>query len=66
MDALTNTLSGRVDEIIRAHRAQRLMSTTGKQAAIDELTRRLAGLEEAVREIALELEKHAALIEQRG
>lgn len=64
MDALTSTLSDRVDEIIRAHHEQRLLSTTGKQASIDELTRRLAGVEKAVREIALEVEKLATSIER--
>jgi hypothetical protein len=60
METLTGTLSQRVDEVIRAHQVQPLRSTLGKQASIDELTRRYVGLEEAVREIALEVQKLAA------
>jgi predicted sugar kinase len=57
MKALDETLSDRVDELIRAHRGQRLLSTTGSQAALAELAARTEGLEKAVREIAIEVER---------
>ena len=60
METLTGTLSQRVDEIIRAHQERPLLSTLGKSASIEELTRRYVGLERAVREIALEVEKLAS------
>jgi predicted sugar kinase len=57
MKALDETLSDRVDELIRAHRGQRLLSTTGSQAALAELAARTEGLEKAVREIAIEVQR---------
>jgi len=50
----------RVDEIIRSHQKP-ILSTTGHQDAIEELARRYDGLEIAVREIALEVQKLATL-----
>ena len=60
MDTLSRALSERVDEVIRAHQTEPFLSTTGTRSAIDELVRRFAGLEEALREIALEVERIAA------
>jgi hypothetical protein len=60
METLTGTLSQRVDELVRAHQAKPLLSTLGTAASIEELTRRYVGLERAVREIALEVEKLAS------
>jgi anti-sigma factor RsiW len=57
MKALDETLSDRVDDLIRAHRRQRLLSTTGSQTALAELAARMEGLEKAVREIALEIQR---------
>jgi predicted sugar kinase len=57
MKALDETLSDRVDELIRAHRGERLLSTTGSQAALAELAARTEGLEKAVREIAIEVQR---------
>jgi predicted sugar kinase len=57
MNALDETLSDRVDELIRAHTGQPLLSTTGSQTALAELAARVEGLEKAVREIALEIQK---------
>jgi hypothetical protein len=48
----------RVDEAIRSHQKP-ILSTTGHQDAIEELARRYDGLELAVREIALEVQKLA-------
>ena len=60
METLTEGLYGRVDDVIRAHKHEPLLSTSGSAAAIAELTGRIAGLEEAIREIALELERLTA------
>ncbi len=59
METLEQTLSERVDEVIRSHKGQ-LQSTTGPVSAIGELVNRGEGLEEALREIALEVQKLAA------
>ena len=59
MEGLDETLCARVDAVIRAHKSQ-LLSTTGPQAAIGELVTRSEGLEKALREIALEVQKLAA------
>jgi predicted sugar kinase len=60
VETLDRDLSERVDELIQAHKAQQLLSTTGTQAAIGELAARTAGLERAIREIALEVERLTA------
>ena len=60
MKTLDQTLCERVDELIRSHKGEQLLSTTGSQAAIAELTARSEGLEKAIREIALEVQKLAA------
>ena len=59
METLEETLCGRVDEVIRSHKSL-LLSTTGPVAAIGELVTRSEGLEEALREIAREVQKLAA------
>jgi hypothetical protein len=59
VDSLDATLGDRVDEVIRAHQKP-ILSTTGNQDAIEELVRRLVGLEMAVREIAIEVQRLAA------
>jgi hypothetical protein len=63
METLDETLCERVDDAIRSHKSL-LLSTTGPVAAIGELVRRIEGLEEALREIALEVQKLA--ISQQG
>jgi predicted sugar kinase len=61
MDTLAETLSGRVEALIQSHKGgQPLLSTTATQEAIGELVARTEGLEKAVREIAVEVEKLAA------
>jgi hypothetical protein len=60
MEAMDVTLCERVDQIICSHKgvgAQPLLATTTTHAAIHELIRRSEGLEEAVREIALDVQK---------
>jgi len=61
METLDGTLCERVDELIRSHKGrQPLLSTTGAQVAIGELIARSEGLEKAIREVALEVQKLAA------
>ena len=57
---LDETLCERVDELIRSHKFKPLLSTTGSRAFIAELAARSEGLEEAIREIALEVQEVAA------
>jgi len=57
---LEGTLYQRVNELIRAHKGEKLLSVTATSVAIDELATRTAGLEKAIREIALEVEKLVA------
>ena len=56
MEDLPTTLAERVDELISSHQRQEFVSTMGTQAALQELTARVAGLELAVREIAHEVQ----------
>lgn len=58
METLDETLCERVDDAIRSHKSL-LLSTTGPMAAIEELVRRNEGLEAALREIALEVQRLA-------
>ena len=55
------SLTGRVDRIIRAHRDELLLSTTPTEVTIGELIKRSEGLEKAIRELAAELEKRGTL-----
>jgi len=64
-----DALYERVDNLIRSHKgsgAQPLLATTDTHAAIHELITRSEGLEKAVREIALEVEKLAATHEHEA
>ena len=54
------TLSQRVDELVRPH-GGRTHSTAGTQAAIGRLEDRTLALEQAIREIARELEARSSL-----
>jgi hypothetical protein len=56
MKDLPTTLAERVDELISSHQQQEFVSTMGTQAALQELTARVTGLELAVREIAQALQ----------
>ena len=57
---LDETLCDHVDELILSHKFKPLLSTTGSRAFIEELAARIGGLEEAIREIALEVQEAAA------
>jgi hypothetical protein len=59
VETLNARLRDRVDEVIRAHKAEPIRSTTGTRAAIEELARRYDGREMAVRESAREVQKLA-------
>jgi len=59
METLDETLCERVDEAIQSHKGL-LLSTSGPVSAIGELLTRSEGLEEAIREIAREVERLAA------
>lgn len=60
METLDESLYARVDELIQSHQGRHLLSTIGTQASIEELVLRTQGLEDAIRELALEVEKLAA------
>jgi len=60
METQDTTLYGRVDDILCSHKgseARPLLATTSTHTAIHELIARTVGLEKAVREIALEVQK---------
>jgi hypothetical protein len=59
MEDLPTTLAERIDELIISHQQQEFVSTMGTQAALQELTARVVGLELAVREIAYEVQGRA-------
>lgn len=61
MEVLDETLYARVDELIRSHKRQQLLSTSGSRVSIAELAARSEGHEKALREIALEVQKLAAV-----
>ncbi len=61
MDTVYATLYERVDELIRSHKSEHaVLSTAGTQVAIAELVARSEGLEQALREIAQEVERLGA------
>jgi hypothetical protein len=60
-ETLEDTLSARVDELIRSHKGRRLLSTTGSRGSIEELAARIEGLEQAIREIARDVQEVAAV-----
>ena len=60
METLTGTLLERVDKLIEAQKGQPLLSTTATPIAIAALAARSAALEQALREIAVEVQRLAA------
>jgi predicted sugar kinase len=64
METLTNTLIERVEELVHARNAPEwgnpLLSTTPTSLAVRELAVRTEALENAVREIALEVQRLSA------
>ena len=59
METLTDTLISRVDKLVQASKRP-LLSTTPTTAAVRELVARTDALENAVREVALEVQKLSA------
>lgn len=57
MEALDVSLYQRVEELIDSHKIEELRSTTGSRVLISELASRTEGLEKAIREIALEVQR---------
>ena len=53
------TLCERVDELIGPYEGRPLLTTTGTRATIAELAARTQGLEQAIREIAVEVQSLA-------
>lgn len=56
MEALNDTLSHRIDELLHACKSEQLLSTTGSQRALIELAGRVEGLEQALREVTVAVE----------
>ena len=61
---VNDTLTRRVEELLRLQDRPRLLSTTGTRAAVDELTDRNQRLEQVVGELAVELERLSARFER--
>ncbi len=59
LESLTDTLVERVDKLVQANKRP-LRSTTPTTVAVGELAARIEALENAVREIALDVQKLAA------
>ena len=62
METLSDTLAQRVGALIESHHHEKLLTTTGTRATVDELVERTDGLEQVVRELALEVERLSARI----
>lgn len=65
METLNETLSRRVDDLIASHHRTTFLSTTGTRAGLDELICRNEGLEQAVRELAAEVQRLAEQADHR-
>jgi hypothetical protein len=63
MEAVCETISERVDELVGACKGPLLMST-GTRAAVEELIARSDGLEKAIRELAFEVQELVAAQER--
>jgi uncharacterized metal-binding protein len=60
MDDLETSLTNRVAALLDAHRSRELLSTTGVHGTIEELVQRTRGIEQALSEIAAQVEKLTA------
>lgn len=61
METLTETLSGRVEKLIKAQKGDEpLNSATPLPVVVSELARRCKGLEHALREIAADVDRLSA------
>ncbi len=57
MQSLESSLRERIRELLVAYRGRELRSTTGVQATVDELVLRVHGLEQAVAEVASDVDR---------
>jgi hypothetical protein len=64
MEMLETSLRGRVGEVLDAHKSREFLSTTGLEARVDELVLRTRGLEQALTELAAEVERLAGAEKQ--
>jgi hypothetical protein len=64
METLSDTLTQRVEGLLKSHHHEKLLTTTGTPTLVWELVERTEGLELVVRELALEVERLAATIEK--
>ena len=64
MRPLNETLTQHVDDVIGSHHHKTLLTTTGTRTAVYELLERNDGLEQAVRELAEEVQRLAAIVER--
>ena len=64
MKALSDALTQRVEDLIESHHHEKLLTMTPVRVVLYELVERNEGLEQAVRELALEVQELAARIEQ--
>jgi hypothetical protein len=66
VQSFESPLLERVRELLVAHKDRELRSTTGVHATVDELVLRVHGLEQAVAEIASEVERLSRSQKQLG
>ena len=64
MEALSDALAQRVEDLIDSHHHETLLTTTSVRVVMHELAERNEGLEQAVRELAQEVQGLAARVEQ--
>lgn len=64
MQALSDALTQRVEELIESHHHEKLLTTTPVRVVMYELAERNEGLEQAVRELALEVQRLRARVEE--
>lgn len=64
METLSDALTQRVEDLIESHHHEKLLTTTPMRVVMHELVERNEGLEEAVRELALEVQRLAARVEE--
>lgn len=64
MEAVSDALTQRVEDLIDSHHHEKLLTTTSVRVVMHELVERNEGLEQAVRELALEVQRLAARVEE--
>ena len=64
METMSETLADRIEALIESHHHRRLLTTTGTRTLAEELAARNEGLEQVVRELAREVQRLQAIVEQ--